>query len=179
MIRLEADGQVKGIEIRPGDVFATRNPMCLGRMINAVQRFWSRDGKSKYSHAGIIVNEEGETFEALWKIQRSDLYKYTGEEIIFARCIEVPSQEIDLALKRLIVQHTGQRYPWWRIPMHLFPPLAKLSIIKRPVCSELVAKYEHLLGIRHGQWAGTNPDTLSDEWIRWKWFEVLGEGSLI
>jgi hypothetical protein len=179
MIQLEADGKIQDVEIRAGDVFATKNPMWLGRIINMIQRFWSRDGRSKYSHGGIIVNEHGETFEALWRIGRSTLFKYAGEEIIIARCVTVSAKDIDFALKRLIVQHTGHFYPLWRLPMHLFPPLAKISIIKRPVCSELVAKYEHLLGIRHGQWAGTNPDTLSDEWIRWRWFEVLGEGNLI
>lgn len=178
-LQISADQPHQEIDIRQGDMFATRNPMYLGRWINAIQRFWSRDNQSHYSHAGIILDSDGTTFEALWKIQVSDLSRYRGQKVIIARVNDMDAGKIGSVIKGLIARHAGKRYPLWRLLMHLFPPLAKISVFALPVCSELVAKYLYEIGVRHGQWAGTNPDTLSDEWVRWRWFEVLGEGQLL
>jgi len=32
-------------ELKPGGIFCTRNPMWLGRAINAAQKFWAREDK--------------------------------------------------------------------------------------------------------------------------------------
>jgi len=165
-------------DIKVGDVFATKNPMVLGRVINFIQAIWAKDSKSTYSHAGIITDQNGGTFESLWTIKRSNLAGYRGEKVIIARWGNGKFQDKVAKLQKLMWEYGGQWYPMWRLPMHLIPPLAKISIIKRPVCSELVAKYLYLLGARHGQWAGTNPDTLVDEWRKWRDFEIIFEGVL-
>ena len=164
------------VKLLPGDLFGTSNPMALGKAINAAQWLWSKDGQSTYSHSGIVLDESGRTFEALWTIKTAHLDEYTGSKIIIARCNAVSEQKREAVLKALIAEHSGQWYPFWRLFLHIIPPLAKLSVTKRPVCSELVAKYLFRLGQRHGQWAGTNPDTLVDEWTRWRGFEILFEG---
>ena len=150
--------------------------MALGKVINAAQWLWSKDGESTYSHAGIIIDPEGITFEALWTICKGHLDAYLGDRVIIARCEAVSGPKKEGVLKALIVKHQGQWYPFWRLPMHLIPFLAKISVTKRPVCSELVAKYLYKLGVRHPQWAGTNPDTLADEWRRWRDFNIIYEG---
>lgn len=173
-------------KLQPGDVFGTRNPMALGRAINFIQRIWSKDDESKYSHSGIIIDEDGATFESLWTINTSNLFKiYTGKEVIIARPIKniieiqpITRKEKSTAIKKLIVEHKGQWYPFWRLPMHFFPPLAKIAWANRPVCSELTAKYLWYIKMRHHQWASTNPDTLADEWRNWKGYEIIFEGVL-
>lgn len=173
-------------KLQPGDVFGTRNPMALGRMINFIQKLWSKDSASKYSHSGIIIDEDGATFESLWTLNTGNLFKaYTGKEIIVARPISkydkaklLTRKEKYTAVKKIIVEHKGQWYPYWRLTLQLIPPLAKIVWFNRPVCSELVAKYLWYIKARHHQWAGTNPDTLADEWRIWKNFEVIFEGKL-
>jgi len=166
------------IKVMPGDVFATANPMALGKAINFMQRLWSHDFDSKYSHTGIIQAEDGTTFEALWTIREGNLFAdYLGKQAIIARCEASPEKKVK-ELENLKAYHLGQWYPFWRLFMHVLPPLAKISIFKRPVCSELTARYLHFLGVRHGQWAGTNPDTLVDEWRNWRSFEIIYEGKI-
>jgi hypothetical protein len=46
------------------------------------------------------------------------------------------------------------------------------------VCSELVAEFEYLCGLRHKQFLGTTPDLLADEWRRWQGWKIVGEGKL-
>ena len=164
------------MKLMPGDVFAVNSDSLLAKSINAVQWIHSRDGEAKYNHAGIILDETGQTLEALWTIRKGHMDAYRGKQVIIARINAVSIQKREAVLKQLIVEHMGQWYPFWRIPLHIVPPLAKISISKRLVCSEFDAKYEARLGVRHGQWAGTNPDTLADEWRKWRGFDILFEG---
>lgn len=166
------------IQLQKGDLFATVNPMALGRGINAIQWFWSGDGQSCYSHAGIIINEQGDTFEALWTVKSVNLFKaYAGKNVIIARP-KISASIIDIELDFLMKEHKGKIYPFWRLGMHLIPPLAKIALFNMLVCSELVAKFEYKIGARHGQYKGTAPDTLADEWINWKIFDVIFQGKI-
>lgn len=171
---------IKCIEVQPGDVFGTRNPMLLGRAINGMQYFWSSDNNSVYSHSGIIESATGDTYEALWSIEEGHLDEYCSNRVIIARYTDLNEKAFKLAMKKLKKRHDDQCYPWWRIPLHIIPPLAKYISYKDKwvVCSELVAEYEYLLGLRHYQFVGTNPDKLADEWKRWKGWEIIGEGQL-
>lgn len=168
------------ITLKPGDLFGTRNPMLLGRLINAVQFVWSADSKSVYSHSGIIETTNGDTYEALWKIRAGSLHKYIGVQTVIARYEPLKYELFQAAMLKLRLRHDNQIYPAWRIPLHIIPPLAKFLTFKgsRVVCSELVAELEFYLGLRHGQFVGTNPDKLSDEWHRWGEWIIVGEGVL-
>lgn len=166
------------IDLKPGTVFGTRNPMMLGRLINANQWFWSKDGEATYSHSGIIETSLGHTYEALWSIKKGHLKKYDGEQIIIARYKSLGYQAFREAMVKLKNRHNGQWYPFWRIPLFLLPPLAKFGTWRGHwvVCSELVAELENILGLRHNKYTGTMPDTLADEWRTWQgWSFIEGK----
>jgi len=168
------------IDLKHCDFFATANPSAvLGCGISAVQKWNSRDNQSLYTHAGIIINPEGDMIESLWKVEVNNLFeRYTGRQVVIARYTELEERRWEKAFLMLL-DHVGDIYPWWRLPLHVVPPLAKyLSFTGMPVCSELVAKTEYYVGARHRWWAGTCPDTLSDEWHRWRNFEIVFEGVL-
>lgn len=167
------------VSVLPGDVFGTENPAVIGVLINAAQKFHARDNASVYTHSGIITNTKGDTVESLWTVRKQNIFaQYVGKKTVIARYL--PLMEAGWAkTQKMLAYHLGQRYPWWRLFFHTIPPVAKyLSFTKTPVCSELVAKAEYCMGARHRWWTGTNPDTLADEWHRWKGFKIIFEGLL-
>jgi len=157
-------------QLKPGDIFCTKNPMWLGRAINAVQWFWSKDGESTYSHAGIILDPEGLTFESLWTIRKSRLDSYHGERILIGRDVGMTQERFYDGWRR-VMHLEGKWYPAWRLLLHALPPTARISVTGIPVCSELA----WLFVDGHG-WAGVNPDTLADRIRYWKRFDVIYEG---
>ena len=50
--------------LQPGDVFVTGNPQRLGTVVNFIQKFWLLS-PSEFTHAGIILDDKGNTLEAL------------------------------------------------------------------------------------------------------------------
>ena len=152
--------------------------MALGRAINWFQKFWSTDNESMYSHAGIILNEHGDTFESLWKIRRASLAAYEGDQVIIGQIGTVPGLHINDAIRYLIRMHNGQIYPFWRLPMAMLKPLSKyIAFANHPMCSELTAKYLKLAGVPGiGLWSGKTPDDIADMIRKWDAFEVIFEG---
>jgi hypothetical protein len=147
--------------LKAGDIFVSQNPMMLGIIINAVQKFWSADNQSEYSHAGIIINPNGETFESLYTIRRSHIDKYTGKKVMIARHTAMTDQLFTHGFSQ-IIKHDGQIYPYHRLPLFLVPFLAKyISTGLFPVCSELVCKFLVKCGLREN-WSGVNPDHIAD-----------------
>lgn len=164
------------MKLEHGDVFAVKTNSFWSKAINAVCRWNSSDGKSKYNHAGLLVSVSGITFESLKVISYHHLNDYIGCELVIARSNADPKAKYN-ALISVTKQHSGKRYPWWRIPLHIYPPLArKLSFARIPTCSELVAENLYLTESRHGQFYGATPDMLSDEWHQWRNFEIIFEG---
>lgn len=182
------------IELKKGDFFATRNPQALGRGINAVQTWWAKDGKAVYSHTGLIVDDKGTTFEALWTIKRQNLYEaYEGEKVCIARWEGMTDTLSYAALNLLSKRHEGRVYPGWRIFLNMVPPIARYINWKGRfcVCSELTAKFLYIVYAlggylddhyyawpRHSHYCGTNPDMLVDEWHRWRGYQIVFEGTL-
>lgn len=170
------------IELKPGDVFCSYNPWWTGKAIVAVQKFW--DGDAEYGHAGIITNPvAGETLEALGEIEVGNLDRYKGKQVLIARPLttlrgrKIEAIECVHSIKALKDKQLGRVYPWWRIMLHLFPPLArKVGTGDFLVCSELTAKYLYYIGARGNQYKGVTPDNLADEWLHWRNFEVIFKG---
>ena len=183
-----------GIKLQPGDLFLTRNPQALGRGINAVQTWWSKDGKSTYSHAGIILDSKGTTFEALWTIKKQNLFEaYAGEKVCIARWEGMTDEIAKQALDELMKEQEGKIYPAWRLLFQVIPPIAKYTSWggRFLVCSEEDSKFLYIVHLqngytdlygykwpRHSHFCGTNPDMLADEWHRWKGYQIVFEGIL-
>lgn len=165
------------LELKTGDIFCTRNPMWLGRAINAVQRFHAIDNESTYSHAGIITDATGATFESLWTIRHSHLIEYENVGVLIGRHVSMSPSIARAALKQIAV-YDGRIYPFHRLIFHLIPPAAKyISSGRFLVCSELAARFLWLCGLKP-YWKGVNPDHIAD-WIRkYRDFEIVYEGNL-
>jgi len=166
------------IRLAPGMIFCTENPMTLGRAINTVQRFWSNDGESTYSHAGIIKTASGMTYEALWKIQSQNIYEaYRGNKVLIGRHTSMTMADYQLGMDA-VYQYSGNWYPFHRIFMHMIPPLAKYVNTGRfMVCSELVDKFLFETGLCK-RYRGRNPDHIADMIKQWREWDVVYEGVL-
>ncbi len=165
------------MKLLPGMIFCTNNDTWLSKTINAVQKFNATDGQSKYAHAGIIINETGSSYESLWTIRRAHIREYIGKEILIGRH-EAMTRPLFLKGWANIAVHDGQGYPWWRLPLHLFKPIAKYaSSGKFPVCSELACKFLKECGLVD-EWRGKNPDDIADMIHKWRGWSVVFEGTL-
>ena len=163
--------------LRPGDIFCTRNPMMLGRAINGVQKFWSKDNKSEYSHSGVIIDNLGTTFEALWTNKHQDFSTaYKGINVVIGRNKNMTPL---LAQKGWegVKHHKGKAYAGHRLLFFLIPPLAKYLGFGLGVCSELTMKYLCKAGLSDC-WQGWNPDDVADMIHKWKEWEVIYEGAV-
>ena len=163
--------------MKKGDIFCTRNPMALGRAINGMQLFWSTDNESTYSHSGIIISDEGATFESLWTIKKANIDKYRGMRVLIGRHVKMTPESFKLGWD-VVKRHEGQLYPFHRLILHIIPPMAKyLSTGRFPVCSELVAKFLCGCGFMR-TWKGKNPDHIADMIRKWDDYDVVHEGDL-
>lgn len=175
--------------LRPGDEFATKNPMALGPVINFVQGIKAVDNESTYTHTGIIreVRDQGKTpitVESLWTVKSQNLWEaYRGCRVLVVRNINM-QPPVYVAGMGKIKEHLGQWYPVPRLLLH-FIGLAKWIHWDRVVCSELTAKFEcgcaEFLGEdRTGGFMrnhyGVNPDNLVDRWKISRYFDIVFEG---
>ncbi len=175
---------MKPVSVQLGDVFVTANNTTLGFWIRLAERVWAKDGNARYGHAGIILDSTGTTFEALPDgLKYSTLDDYFGTEVLIVRPVRslvgnpVVRFNRAVAIKKVVDDHLGQRYPSWRILLHIIPPLARAtSNGNHFVCSELTARYLHEFGAWPEVVAGINPDDLADALQRWKCFELVYKG---
>ncbi len=170
------------LKLRPGDLFLTRNPMALGRVITAIERWRARDDQAAYSHAGILLDGRGTTFESLWTVKSRHLFDaYAGRRILIARYSRMTRARFKEAFRK-IENLRGAWYPFLRLPLMAIG-LGKLIHWKPVVCSELVAKFLHnalkadgIFDFEH--YHGWTPDDLHDVFRNWRTFQTVFEGEL-
>ncbi|HDZ25364.1 hypothetical protein LCGC14_0359090 [marine sediment metagenome] len=149
--------------IKCGDIFLVKGTGWIGRVINFWQSLNSLDNKSKYSHTGIILNEQGKTIEALWTgIKYGDLHNYLGQEVLIVRYNKMDPEIRDAALAK-IRELKGKPYPYWRLILHTSSIMRKWSGLKIPVCSEIVKYFMRMIRNSDESWWGYNPDRLHDD----------------
>lgn len=165
------------IKLRSGDIFLSKNPMALGMIINTIQTFWSVDGKSEYSHAGVLVDSMGTTIESLWTVSHQNIHEaYIDNIVLIARNKTFSRQDIRNGHK-LISKHKGQIYPFYRLLLMAIPPLGKYVNFGRCVCSELTCKFLMGAGVDI-EWQGKNPDNIHDIIKYNKDYEIIYEGKI-
>jgi hypothetical protein len=171
----------------PGDEFATKNPMAMGKVINFVQAAKAVDNDSEYSHTGIITDPYGATIEALWTVKSQNLWEgYKGAKVLIVRNISM-SIPLYVAGFNKIREHIGQWYPVPRLLLHLIGA-AKWIHWDRVVCSELTAKFEagcaeslgpdKTSGFMRNHY-GVNPDNLVDRWKISRYYTTVFEGKIL
>lgn len=172
------------IDLQVGDIFFVQGTTWLAKTIRAVEWIHSRDNEATYGHAGVITSTSGETLEALWVVQRASLNFYDSQRILIARPRTTLSGESitqarkEIAIECLERDHLGQPYPVLRLPLFLFPSMAKfIATGHHVVCSELTAKYLFLIGARPYPYMGCNPDTGADEARIWRNIDVVLEAA--
>lgn len=170
---------MKKINMQPGDVFASRNPQSLGRLINFVQKIRAKDNSSEYGHTGIIVKPDGTTVEAVFSICAQNIYTdYKGSKILIARP-KIMSPEVFEKGFNEIKGHIGATYPYYRLLWHALGLGKHLHFFKTPVCSELTQKFLISCGVKtitgKNYW-GINPDDLVDEWRVSAHYDIVFEG---
>jgi len=167
------------LKIKKGDIFCTYNPIFFGRCINSIQRFYSCDDKSDYSHAGIILNEQGNTYEVSWITKEYNLYEHhKGNNLFIARYENLTDELFDNAVNTIRFLYGNQWYPFWRLFFFLVSPTSKYVSFGKVVCSEMVAHYLHLIGARHEHYCGTDVDKLYDELSNWRIYKTVFENKL-
>ena len=164
--------------LRPGDIFLSRNPMMLGRLINWVQAFTSKDNQSEYSHAGVIIDYKATTFEALWTNRCQNFFEaYKDKQVLIARHQDMDSKRAIDGWNG-VKHHEGKIYAGHRLLFFLLcPPLAKYFSLGMAVCSELTMKFLCKAGLSTC-WRGFNPDDVHDMVTNWKKYAVIYEGIL-
>lgn len=163
--------------LQKGDVFCTANPMWLGKAINFVQKINSKDNKSVYSHSGIIIDECGTTFEALWTNKKQNLFEaYKGQQVIIGRNVNMTEVRFLKGWSR-IAHHEGKWYAGHRLLLFPVPFLAKYLNLGLGVCSELTMKFLFKAGLSDC-WKGWNPDDVSDMIHKYKEYRIVFEGTL-
>lgn len=164
------------IDLKKGDIFLTRNPMMLGKIINAVQKFNSPDNESIYSHAGIIIDESGKTLEALWTVKSQNIYKdYKGIEVLILRYSGMTDEAFSNGMKK-IKRHVGDFYPVIRLFTMIIPQIAKHLYLGNGVCSELTGEFLNGVGLKDVYWKGWTPDNLHDYTRIHRDFSVVHKG---
>lgn len=164
-------------KLQPGDTFLTPNSKWLQPIIIPVQKFWSKDNKAKYGHAGIITDTAGDTYEALWRVKSRNIWKeYAGKSVLIARHDDMTHNTANIALGRLKKEHDKDFYPIYRFCFFMFPPLAKIKSEKL-VCSELCAKFLWLCGLID-YYHGCSPDDLHDIFKAHRKWKIIFEGKL-
>lgn len=162
------------VELKPLDFFASSNPTSakLGKVINWIQAWNAPDRKSRYTHAGLIVDKTGTIFEAGVKrkgetglhknLLRNLFEEYSGSDVIVCRSGLVTDEMVGKYLFPVIQEYNEEVYSYWRLVFFMYPPIARrLGVKKFGVCSELVsmpyARAEIL-----DYWMGKSPDNLVD-----------------
>lgn len=165
------------IKLNAGDVFLVESGSIISPVTNFFQKLWSRDNRSKYCHAGIIIDDTNTTLECRWTVCSTNFMEfYKDKDVLIARCENLKNIDFTNGLLQ-ILKFKGQWFPVHRMILHAFH-LAKFIHWQSVVCSELVAKYLHGIGTRHNYWWGTTVDDLEEELKNWKQYSIVYEGKL-
>jgi len=163
------------MNLRAGDYFAVSGTSLIAKLIRLKQRLSSLDSKAEFNHAGIILDDCGNTFESLGHIDHYHIDQYVGRPIMIARYHKMDPERFESGMKE-VLRYDGKIYPFWRLLLHLIG-LGKFFRLTFPVCSELVGEHAYFAGVHNARGWGWNPDNLADLWDISKYVDVLYKGT--
>ena len=168
--------------LKPGDIVCVTDLSpdsfmdgWLGKLIVAVTKARSADGDAEFRHSLMITSNQGDTFEALWKFSRRNLFiDYTGYKMIIGRHKDMTPEGFEYAHKILSDKYEGKYYPFFRLLAQGTAVTAKWFPMVKPVCSELSRMAGLLAGCRD------YPDevlpTFKNDEERFKWVHKKAKG---
>jgi len=175
------------IKLQAGDIFCVAPPVgkefFVARSIAAISARHELDGACQASHAGIITNADGDTFEALSRCymrQYNVLQTYAGCRLLIARHIDMTPAAFEKGFSA--VSHLeGRAYPFWRLALFARSPLlAKWIHFKKGVCSENTFQVLSACNLRRflsggliNYWWGVAPAHVEDAARGWDVFDVI------
>lgn len=162
-------------ELRPGDYFCVQTGSWVAKPILWFQKLKALDDESTYNHAGIVVKEDGKTFESLAKIAHYDINGYAGHRILVARHCAMTPEKFEAGYDA-VRKFDGTVYPAWRLFWHAIGMAKLVHVVRIPVCSELVVEHCHAAGLCNHGGFGWSPDALADKFRDSKRYEVIYEG---
>lgn len=142
--------------LKPGDIVCvtaisptSKMDEWLGKLIVSVTNKRSSDGNAEFRHSLMITSTEGDTFEALWRYSRQNIYQdYLGYRVIIGRHRDMTPERFEYAHKIVSRKYEGKRYPVLRLLAHATTVTAKWTPMFKPVCSELTRITTLLAGCR-------------------------------
>lgn len=159
--------------VEAGDIFFTRSPSLLGRLIR-----WAScapgEEETWANHTGLFVQSgpfrSADVVEALWRVRRGPLGP--GPEVEVYRYRTLTRQEAQRIVE-YAKRQVGSRYGWWKLLFHLadrafFKGDKKVSSLlrleRRPICSFLVAMAYSKAGIHFDGFRpeAADPDEMHD-----------------
>jgi len=161
------------MKLQPGDIFFQTSGTTLDIIINFFQALWSGDKRSIFSHTGIVVNEDGTTFETSpWRTGYFNLNSRRGRKTIVAILRHTHMRYLQTNLHACYLN--GVIYPYWRLPLFALG-LAGIVHWRNMVCSEIVADLLTNLGLRKSRW-GVSVDKLLDDMMSDPNWEAVYQG---
>jgi hypothetical protein len=147
----------------------------LGKLIVSVTNKRSPDGQAEFRHSGMVTSIQGDTYEALWRFGRQNLYTdYLGHKIIIGRHRDMTPEGFEYAHRILSEKYEGKIYPVLRLLAHGTTVTAKWTPMFRPVCSELTRLFWLLAGCR--DYPDEEFKTFSSDKERWEWAHKKAKG---
>ena len=129
------------VDVQPGDIFCSQYPSELGKAIRWITGRRSADKNAEYSHVGIIIGEDGETFEAVSRIWRQNLFRdYAGVKVRIGRHRDMSKDAFEKGLESALA-FEGNRYPYHRLLLHALRLAGTINTGRFPVCSELAMRH--------------------------------------
>lgn len=182
--------------IKPGDILLTAVSSKLSKTIRYLQEF--QGDEAIYSHVGIFTKLQGTLLEAKRHLDFYSLTDYRNTQICVVRHAELTPAKYQQGL-RALEDNIGQRYPYYRLALHLLDnivnlfkrkvlrrpkivrPFTSLISFDHPVCSEWIAQFllEAGVTVPWGSWHGINPDDFDDARLKMPTiFQTVIEGRL-
>lgn len=170
------------LHLKAGDQFLTVPDLgFLNSLVTLVEKTQALDNKAIFGHAGIILNSDGDTYEALWNVSKRNIADYNGKHVLIARYVAMDTDRF-ISGWDAVKQYAGQSYPISRLALHALG-MSKIIHWHKLVCSEIVAKFNHHAMREDGyfdfeHYFGYTPDNLHDIYRNWKCFEIVYDGVL-